>query len=373
MWKKRDLDNFEKSYDSFHQDSAMKERGDFLEHFPTISLDRLTLDEYVTGKGQPTFCNSVEAKTRNWALIQGATASKFGVYYGKTASDPVRRYRFTKKFGHSKEEAFRRVKEALQELVRLGEQETLDFEAIDRNPLSQLFKAKILSLYFPERFIAVCSGEHLDALATLLKIDHAYTSEIQHRLIECKNGNPRTRAWSNPKFMRFLYKIFLPEFLSQGPKIGAPGKRKPRKVNFEELQRQWGKIGKLAEEHALGWEQKRLRGEGMTQLAGQILDCRDRPRYGYDFRSFDSPKHWRFIEVKAVGRVRGEEAYRFFLSENEHTVSRNKRNLERYYFYLVFFEKDQLPSDLIPVLAKELYKFATLRPSAFEVRFGYPL
>lgn len=373
MWTKRDLDNFEKAYDSSHQDRALKERGDFLESFPLKKLGGLTLREYVTGTGQPTFCNFVESRTRNWALIQGADASKFGVYYGKEGDDPVRKYRFTKKFGQNRREAFQRVKAALQELVRFGKQEAPNFEAIDRNPLSQLFKAKILSLYFPEKFVAVCSSEHLDALATLLKIDHASTSEIQCRLIEYKNSNSRTRRWSNPKFMRFLYETLIPEFLSQGPKIGAPGRRKPRKVNFQELQRQWGEIGRIAEEYALVWERQRLRGEGMAQLAGRILDCRDRPGYGYDFRSFDSPKHSRLIEVKALGRVRGEKARRFFLSENERAVSAKRENLKQYYFYLVFFEKDQSPSDLLPVLAKDLYKFATLAPSAFEVRFGYPM
>ena len=38
-------------------------------------------------------------------------------------------------------------------------------EAFDANRLSQMFNAKILSLYFPNRFLAVCSKEALEVLA----------------------------------------------------------------------------------------------------------------------------------------------------------------------------------------------------------------
>jgi len=43
-------------------------------------------------------------------------------------------------------------------LLDLGQkcaENTPDFSALDENPLSQMFKAKILSLYFPERFLNV--------------------------------------------------------------------------------------------------------------------------------------------------------------------------------------------------------------------------
>jgi hypothetical protein len=60
------------------------------------------------------------------------------------------------------------VRAALLDLVALGATKNLDFAAIDANPLSQMFKAKILSLYYPERFLAVCSSEHLEMLGEIL-------------------------------------------------------------------------------------------------------------------------------------------------------------------------------------------------------------
>ena len=90
----------------------------------------------------------MESGTRAWANIQGATSFKFGIYYGKEKRDPSLRYRFVQKFGDSPKEAFEGVKRALLDLVKLGAVDELDFAAIDANPLSQMFKAKILSLYF---------------------------------------------------------------------------------------------------------------------------------------------------------------------------------------------------------------------------------
>ena len=142
----KNLAKFEAEYDSSHEDTALQTRGVFIRKFPLHSLDKLTLDEYVVGHGQPTFCNLVESGTKAWANIQGATSFKFGIYYGKTKSDPTLKYRFTEKFGANGKEAFAAVKAALLNLVALGAASHPDFKAIDDNPLSQMFKAKILSL-----------------------------------------------------------------------------------------------------------------------------------------------------------------------------------------------------------------------------------
>jgi hypothetical protein len=204
------LNAFDAAYDSSRQDLARQSRGAFLKAFPIKKLPNLTVDTYVIGLQSPTFCDYVEAKTRHWAAIQGATAFKFGIYFGKIKSNPKQKYQFTQKFGTNAEEAFAAVKAALLELVREGAQSKPDFAAIDGNPLSQMFKAKILSLYFPERFLAVCSAEHLDTLGGEVGLpDKLYRSEIQNRLMDVKVDNPITSSWSNPKFMRFLYDTYI--------------------------------------------------------------------------------------------------------------------------------------------------------------------
>ena len=116
----KDLVKFEAQYDSSHEDTALQTRGLFLQKFPLHSLDKLILEHYVVGHGEPTFCNLVESGTKAWANIQGATSFKFGIYFGKTKSDLTRKYRFAEKFGTNEKEAFTAVKTALLDLVALG-------------------------------------------------------------------------------------------------------------------------------------------------------------------------------------------------------------------------------------------------------------
>src|SRR5208282_5654552 len=61
----------------------------------------LELDEYVIGKGADnhSFCYRLERETDELGRILGATAFKFGVYYGRTKSDPAERYRFASHWG----------------------------------------------------------------------------------------------------------------------------------------------------------------------------------------------------------------------------------------------------------------------------------
>lgn len=90
-----ELHTFAQNFDTAYEDKAVTTRGQFLRSYPLSQLKNITLDDYVVGKGTASFCACVEAKTKAWANIQGATAQKFGIYFGKTKSDPRMQYRFT--------------------------------------------------------------------------------------------------------------------------------------------------------------------------------------------------------------------------------------------------------------------------------------
>lgn len=360
---------FSKNFDNSYEDAAACSRGDFLRAFPLNSLKRLTLDDYVIGKGTASFCARVEAKTKAWANIQGATAYKFGIYYGRTKSDPKHKYRFTKKFGTKKIEAFNAVKESLNALLVAGKAKK--FQEIDNNPLSQMFKAKILSLYYPGTYLNVCSSEHLELISMELGLtENLYSSEYQNLLIEIKLKNVITQGWSNPKFMSFLYAKFIRKDLEPMTKLKLrkPTKRSKKSVNFQELQATWGAIGKKSEEFALAWEKDRLIGLGLDSLVEKIRDRREKPSFGYDFLSFSTAKQERFIEVKSLGFDRKENCFRFFLSENEQIVSKSNEHLKNYYFYMVRYGKGGEPQDVIVKRAIELYSNSEVLPCAYVVR-----
>ncbi len=360
---------FSKTFDNAYEDVAASTRGDFLQAFPINTLEGLTLNDYVIGKGTASFCARVEAKTKAWANIQGATAYKFGIYYGKTKSDPKQKYRYTKKFGTTKMKAFNAVKKSLDALLVAGKSKK--FQEIDKNPLSQMFKAKILSLYYPETYLNVCSSEHLEYISTELGLpEDLPSSEYQNLLVGIKHKNAVTRVWSNPKFMLFLYAKFIREDLKPTvkTKLRKPTKGRKKKVDFHELQATRDAIGRASEDFALAWEKDRLIGLGLDTLVGKIRDRRDIPSYGYDFLSHSTPKQERFIEVKSLGFDRKEKCFRFFLSENEQIVSKSDEHMQEYYFYLVRYGKDGNPQDVIVKRAAELYSNSEVVPCAYIVR-----
>ena len=364
----KDLAKFDAEYDSSHEDTALQTRGVFIRRFPLHSLDKLTLENYVVGHGQPSFCNLVESGTKTWANIQGATSFKFGIYYGKTKSDPTLKYRFTEKFGTNEKEAYAAVKAALLDLVALGAAPDPDFKAIDDNLLSQMFKAKILSLYYPDRFLAVCSGEHLDMLGGIAGFEmNLPRSQYQSLLLKAKRDNGTARKWSAPKFMAYLFKTYVRIERAVVSPIEKPRVKKHRRVDFEEMQRQRSEIGRIAEEFALNWEKERLAGAQLEHRIKEIQDRRNRPGYGHDFLSFSPDGGYNYIEVKSVARL--SDGHRFFLSDNEHQTSLSKEHGDGYYFYLVYFGGDGKPVELEAVSAKQFYPKVELLPSSYEVRF----
>lgn len=364
-----ELTKFAQHFDTAYEDKAVITRGQFLRTYPLSQLKNITLDEYVIGKGTASFCACVEAKTKAWANMQGATANKFGIYFGKTKSDPTMQYRFTKKFGKTKTEAFDGVKKALLDLVKAGKSK--NFSEIDENPLSQMFKAKILSLYFPELYLNICSSEHLEQIALEMGIpEQQFVSAYQHLLVEKKLANKITKDWSNPKYMSFLYAKFIRgDLYISSAKVRKPRKKTRRRVNFEDIAANRDTIGKTSEEFAIEWEKNRLIGLGYKELAAKIEDRRDTPSHGYDYLSFSAPGHERYIEVKSVGRDRKEECFRFYLSENELSVSNSDESSADYYFYLVLYDKDGKPCDLLARHAKEFYSSCEISPCAYVVRF----
>lgn len=372
-FSKTALKAFHRAYTAGHQSDAEQARGAFLYAFPLDKLKRMRLEQYVIGTQRPTFCAFVEAKTRAWANIQGATALKFGIYFGRTKKDPQVRYRYQSKLGDNQQEAYRHIRQNLLQLVALGEAETLQFSAIDAIPLSQMFKAKILSLYFPNRFLNVCSGDHLKLLAKKLRLpDGLPLSEYQHLLLKLRETDDLCARWKNPKYMTFLYCTYINPGQPTPARIRKPRKKPSRPTNFDEVNAERSRIGKLAEDFALTYERERLKGD--DELAHLVSHIQDRTKYagdGFDFLSFTSSTQPRYIEVKSVPRERGNSTSRFFLSENELNVSVEPGKKGHYYFYLVRFDGKGKPYECIVEEAEDLLERSLIEPAAYRVVFEF--
>ena len=185
-------------------------RKKFVEDYTINAIQSFTKDQYVIGKGtNDSFCYRIEEELRELGDMHGANSSKFGMYYGKSGSDTEEKYRMQKKFGEDPDKALELIKEQIVNLILAGETE--DYDAIRECKLWPLFRGKILSTYYPERYLAIFIDEHLDYFISKLSLDIPDSADVldkQACLVKWKQSNIRLKDISMYLFDSFLYSTF---------------------------------------------------------------------------------------------------------------------------------------------------------------------
>lgn len=181
-------------------------RQEFVAKFPPNQLSNMTLDDYVVGNGKESFCYWLETKLRELGSIKGGSPAdkKFGVYFSKSKD----LYRTIPKWDNDldADKAFIKIKQAIKDLLIAGEND--DSDAIIKNPISPMFKNKILTSYYPDKYLNVFSEEHVDYFLSKLVIkfqSHLDVEEKRKLLIEFKNNHDEFKDFNNYLFMVFLY------------------------------------------------------------------------------------------------------------------------------------------------------------------------
>ncbi|MEI7884757.1 MAG: HNH endonuclease [Clostridia bacterium] len=211
-------------------------RREFVSKFPPNQLHNMLIDDYVVGNGEESFCYCLETKLRELGSIKGGSTAdkKFGVYFNKAEGI----YRTIPKWDAdlNAENAFINIKQALKELLIAGEND--DNEAILKNPISPMFKNKILTAYYPDKYLSIFSEEHVDFFLIKLGIkfqSHLDVEEKRNLLIEYKKSNDKFKGFNNYLFMFFLYhwnnpKIKEIRLLPMSSKYEFPN------MNYKEIQ-----------------------------------------------------------------------------------------------------------------------------------------
>lgn len=370
-----------------------KLRLEFVNKFKSNRILQLTLDEYVVGKkdiidgGDDTFCYWLETKLIELGMIKGGSPAdkKFGIYYGKTKNDNERKYRTIGKWGQNYEEAFKNIKDSINQLIIYGEND--DYAKIELNKLSPMFKGKILSTYFPERYISIFSEEHIDHFIHSLPIFYQYkktkTIEIKKRLLlELKNNDERMKYWNNHIFMVFLYTFYSPrkkdvddnkEKYNYDPEVeyidfGYKGKLDPEKSktgnnkpDYEKGMKRKEYIGNLGENIIYNEEIKKLNKYGRKDLIDEVkVVSKENDRLGYDILSFDKDGHEIYIEVKST--IHSPKKIDFIITQNEYQQFLSKDN---YFIYLVYEVESKHPK--IHILKREILIEEYMKPIAYRV------
>lgn len=369
-------------------------RQEFVNKFKPDMILRLEIDKYIVGKkdlingGDDTFCYWLETKLMNLGKIKGGSTAdkKFGLYYGKTKNEDEKKYRTINKWGNNYQEAFVNIKSSIYDLLRDGKDE--DFVKIHENKLSPMFKGKILSTYFPEKYISIFSEEHIDYFLNYLPIHFKYekakTIEMKKQLLlEFKQNDEKMKQWNNYMYMVFLYTYYSPkkkdnsgaeEKYQFNPKVDyidfnyrgelesskdANGKNK--KPDYEKEMKRKKHIGNLGENIVFNEQIRSLRKFGREDLAEKVrVVSKEDDSLGYDILSFDKHGNEVYIEVKST--VSSPNNINFIITDNEYKQALQKQN---YIIYLVYEVETNNPK--IHILDKNMLIWEYMKPIAYRV------
>jgi hypothetical protein len=341
-------------------------RNKFIKDYRESKIKTLQIDEYIIGKGEQTFCNRIENELNAWGNMHGSPAWKFGIYFGQYRGDQKKKYRIGKQaFGDNIQVAFKHVKQEIINLLYYGKLE--EYEELKENLISPMFKGKILSLYYPDKYLNILSSNHLNYFISNLGIENSSDSELDKRLclMKFKNLNPVMNGWSILEFSRFLYHSFgkpndetkddnLPNELkkiklkdfppiekvkSESVELNIckfPKKKKKRKkskkIDYERKSKNAKRIGDRGEQIVLKYEKNFLQKNNKKQLANKVKHISKKDdRAGYDILSFDINGNKKFIEVKSTLNSIGKGQLN--ITSNEYIISQETNN---YYIYVVY-------------------------------------
>lgn len=340
-------------------------RTAFTKHFNTNKIAKMGIDDFVIGIGEHNFCRRIERDLDGLGRIIGSTAFKFGVYYGRTKEYPAYIYRNSNIWGTTPQIAYSNIAPAIAKLINDGKNQ--DLNAIINSRISPMFKGKILSTYYPDRYLNVFSDEHLKYFLTSLDLDTKTTLKLnpvlkRELLLEFKNSDEVMRNWSTDMFSVFLYNFYpkrpiknpiqvvdiledyydpnfppnpigseialniLP-FVAPNPRTTNPNNNS--KPDYEKINRLNKKLGDRGEKVVLDFEKERLKNTNYKEQVKRVSLKSD--SLGYDILSFDEDGKERYIEVKATRSKVGDA--NFFLTINEFKTAQEKEN---YYIYLVY-------------------------------------
>lgn len=371
-------------------------RLNFIKDYPLHKIPQLKVDEYVIGKDKKSFCYRLEQPMDCLGRIKGATAFKFGVYYGKIKSDPAHIYRYAQHCGSTFDEAFTNVKKAITTLLSAASAN--DNTIIARTKISPMIKGKLLHLYFPEQYAPIYSKAHLLHFVSALDIGGDFSSEVemQRALMQYRQSWPTLASKSPILYMHFLYDLFgyptdkededseptdsrtLPllqqaiegatdiNTLPQHTPVPPDAQAGTAKPDYDAQRKRLKRIGDRGEAIVFALEVARLKAIGKMGLSARVRHVsQETDREGYDILSFDDDGTPRQIEVKATSYP--DLSHGFYLSANELEAS---QQLPNYHLYLVFSAMSKAPRILRmrrPAFDGNGASFATA-PIMFHVR-----
>jgi hypothetical protein len=344
-----------------------KKRKSFVNDFPLSRIKKMTLDEYVEGKQNKfSFCNRLERELDSLGSMRSGYATKFGIYFSKNKNKYIF---FKKKYGNTLNKAFNKIINDIVDLIEDGK--TKRITALIENETPAMLKGKILSTYYPNKYLNVFSEKYLRHYISELNLDMEIENpnkislvEMRDVLLRFKNSNSYMKKWSIYEFSNFLHHDIghpdnanLPSGLDDYVEIDFPllSDTKPKAIILsinklpvekeknnensngtkkfpKKHKRNAKRIGDRGEDIVIKYEISKLKDAGKHSLSNKVKKVSEESdSYGYDVRSFELGGIEKQIEVKSTVSSPGQS--QFVISESELVKS---KILPNYYLYIVF-------------------------------------
>ncbi len=239
-------------------------RLSFISKFPLNELKNLTLDEFAQGGNENSFCYWLEYREIGFG-IGGGNASKFGIYKPRNNGKLVYVTGFrTNKIYLDENEAKLFYSQLLSKIIK-----ALDYTSRDKIekisnleiPMYNMVLLKILSLYFPGKFISIGSSEVLIRCAKEIEIENIELNsknliQINYECNKHLRKEKHCQNWHHHKLSEFIWGYFDGENLKRKRKskkqywLYSPGQNANQWHNFYQeniMGLGWDDIGDLSQ------------------------------------------------------------------------------------------------------------------------------
>lgn len=314
-----------------------KRRETFLDFFPPEHIKEIQLEKYAIGtKGtnvdwNQTFCYQLETVLKPLGSMRGSNALKFGIYWDKEKHQ----YIVAKKFLQDRtiEQAFDFIKTEIDSLIKSGKNK--NFQEIDKNTLSPMFKSKILVTYYPDLYLNIYDKDDVESILFRLNIPFSTNLPLEkekQKLLDFKNRDERMQTWSNYVFACFLLRYYRPQIISKNSAtktitrmdFSIVGKHETKRAetgrdpDYRKAYEAKVAVGISGEKMVESYEKERLRKAKFQNWNDVKIISTENPRAGYDVESFDEVSgHPLHIEVKTTSKTT-INVMDFYLTDNEY-------------------------------------------------------
>ena len=242
--------------------SAQMTIEQFLNRFSKENIVNLDLGNYTgIGNERTDFTYLIEWKLDDYGGIKGGSSYKFGIYQCNEKPDKRNGYDYVEessyiyawatKYGKDKDEAFKTIKDRINDIVNAASGEKVNYDEIEKIDLGDAYKWKIAFLYSNNRLVPVYQKTALITAAKRLGVitdnKDITIAKLQKALVDYfskKNQEEHPSEYNDIySFGRYVWQIGTSDFSQSNQiiKYGAPGTGKTytTKIEVEEFFEIW--------------------------------------------------------------------------------------------------------------------------------------